>query len=346
MTNDSGSLEGSIIRFEPFGDYRPGSGPGDITDRGFTGHEHNDYVKMIYMGARWYLPGLGRFASADTIVPSPANPQSFNRFSYVYNSPLNLVDPSGHCAVDANGNIAVDENGELLKTDCTVDDFQNLTWDQRLQWLDIFVATNGLADWFNDIRGAILELSSDPDYQQMDGWAAYLDAGILQAINDGMRLYDGYGAIGHTLSNGQGYSTINGGAGWRDFFRNFYAGMAEDPLIVSRLRAEQMGVDYALSLPETDRRYQSSGTRVQIKVDTFLWGADRYRDFGRACRSYFAACTASFGPGIADYTDPRKALQTQALQTLAGAPEPASWVLYGQLMQTCVGFNMPDYCFE
>ncbi len=103
MTDDSGSLEGSIIRFDPFGDYRPGSGAGDITDRGFTGHKHNDYIKMIYMGARWYLPGVGRFISADSIVPNPANPQSYNRFSYVQNNPIKLVDPTGHgeeCPVD------------------------------------------------------------------------------------------------------------------------------------------------------------------------------------------------------------------------------------------------------
>ena len=49
------------------------------------------------MNARYYVPSLGRFASADTIVPDPANPQSFNRFSYVFNQPLIYTDPSGHC---------------------------------------------------------------------------------------------------------------------------------------------------------------------------------------------------------------------------------------------------------
>ena len=48
------------------------------------------------MGARWYDAQLGRWISADTIVPNPANSQSFNRFAYVYNNPLKYVDPSGH----------------------------------------------------------------------------------------------------------------------------------------------------------------------------------------------------------------------------------------------------------
>ena len=49
------------------------------------------------MNARYYVPGIGRFASADTIVPAPASPQSFNRYSYVGNNPLNGTDPDGHC---------------------------------------------------------------------------------------------------------------------------------------------------------------------------------------------------------------------------------------------------------
>ena len=51
---------------------------------------------LIYMNARFYVPSVGRFASADTIVPDPANPQSFNRYSYVENRPIIMHDPSGH----------------------------------------------------------------------------------------------------------------------------------------------------------------------------------------------------------------------------------------------------------
>jgi hypothetical protein len=54
------------------------------------------------MGARWYDPQLARWASADTIVPQASNPQSLNRYSYVYNNALRHTDPSGHCGGDAN----------------------------------------------------------------------------------------------------------------------------------------------------------------------------------------------------------------------------------------------------
>lgn len=40
-------------------------------------------------------------------MPDPANPQSFNRYAYVLNSPLNLVDPTGHYSC----NISFKESG-------------------------------------------------------------------------------------------------------------------------------------------------------------------------------------------------------------------------------------------
>ena len=53
-------------------------------------------IDLIYMNARYYLPEVGRFISPDTIVPEPGNPQSFNRYSYVNDNPVNYTDPSGH----------------------------------------------------------------------------------------------------------------------------------------------------------------------------------------------------------------------------------------------------------
>ena len=57
----------------------------------------------MYYNARYYVPGIGRFASADTIVPDTADPQAYNRYSYVRNNPVSLVDPSGHCWGSASG---------------------------------------------------------------------------------------------------------------------------------------------------------------------------------------------------------------------------------------------------
>ncbi len=55
------------------------------------------------MNAYFYIPSLGRFASADTIIPDPANPQPYSRFSYLNNNSVNLVDPTGHDGCSSEG---------------------------------------------------------------------------------------------------------------------------------------------------------------------------------------------------------------------------------------------------
>jgi RHS repeat-associated protein len=52
------------------------------TDKKFTGQELDD-TGLYYYNARYYDPTIGRFISADTVIPSPANP-------------LKYTDPSGH----------------------------------------------------------------------------------------------------------------------------------------------------------------------------------------------------------------------------------------------------------
>jgi RHS repeat-associated protein len=106
LTNISGgAVANTTARYYPFGDWRTEPTAG-LTDIGYTGHRHNnlgsapDDIGLIYMNARWYLPGLGRFISADTIVPNPTNPQSWNRYTYTLNNPLRFSDPTGHCVVE------------------------------------------------------------------------------------------------------------------------------------------------------------------------------------------------------------------------------------------------------
>jgi RHS repeat-associated protein len=83
-------------RYLPFGGYRGTTPTQTISDRDFTGQKENMELGLLYYNARYYVPYINRFASADTIVPNPTNPQSYNRYSYTRNNPINFTDPTGH----------------------------------------------------------------------------------------------------------------------------------------------------------------------------------------------------------------------------------------------------------
>jgi RHS repeat-associated protein len=63
---------------------------------GFTGHEIDAELGLINMRGREYDPRIGQFLQPDPIVQAPQQSQSWNRYAYVFNNPLKLVDPSGY----------------------------------------------------------------------------------------------------------------------------------------------------------------------------------------------------------------------------------------------------------
>ena len=168
--------------------------------------------------------------------------------------------------------------------------------------------------------------ADDPDYSSMSGWAAYADAGVLQAINDGMRVAQGWRAIG---SGG-----IHGGAAWALFFQSLTNRRIDNSTrIILRLAGEQGGVNYATSLAETQRRYEALTDRVAFKSAMFLIGANGYRGYGMMCHvdcsNPFNATSYLFEALVVAHTDPRTSGDTWLIQSLAKAPEFFSRLLFG-----------------
>jgi RHS repeat-associated protein len=68
----------------------------------FTGHERDFFTSsppsipyLDYMHARYYDPNMGRFLSVDPVLGSAPSPQRWNRYAYVENNPIRLIDPKG-----------------------------------------------------------------------------------------------------------------------------------------------------------------------------------------------------------------------------------------------------------
>ena len=143
ISNEAGAVT-ERLAYDPWGKRRfitstPGKTDaldaivGQKTDRGYTEHEHLDEMGIIHMNGRIFDPLMGRFMSSDPIIEAPTELASYNRYSYVWNNPLNRTDPSGFCWIcDRVNAVANDVNhavnaymdygnhiGDVIRTDPT-----------------------------------------------------------------------------------------------------------------------------------------------------------------------------------------------------------------------------------
>jgi len=98
----------------------------------FTGYEKDPETSLDFAQARMYANTYGRFTAVDPLLASgkSANPQTFNRYTYVLNNPLLLTDPTGlqtgntfspDCDKDCNAHFDVKTNTVQVSHDSLLD---------------------------------------------------------------------------------------------------------------------------------------------------------------------------------------------------------------------------------
>jgi RHS repeat-associated protein len=80
----------------------------EITNFGFTG-EATEPTGQIFLRARYYAPGMGRFLSRDVWSGDSQVPMSYNAWLYTYANPVMLVDLSGLLPTDMCDRLPLDE---------------------------------------------------------------------------------------------------------------------------------------------------------------------------------------------------------------------------------------------
>jgi RHS repeat-associated protein len=81
--------------YRPYGERLTNDPASTGNDVWYTSRRQDADTGLVYMGARYYDPVVGRFVSKDPVGFDPGNIQSFNRYAYANDNPYRFVDPSG-----------------------------------------------------------------------------------------------------------------------------------------------------------------------------------------------------------------------------------------------------------
>jgi RHS repeat-associated protein len=84
------------VTYTPYGEMRSELNLGASVNYLYTGQQFDREVGLYYYGARYYDQSIGRFISPDTVIPNAADSQSYNRYAYCLNDPIQFNDPTGH----------------------------------------------------------------------------------------------------------------------------------------------------------------------------------------------------------------------------------------------------------
>ncbi|MBL8012209.1 MAG: hypothetical protein JNN05_00030 [Candidatus Omnitrophica bacterium] len=208
VTNSAGS-QIELVEYKPFGEFskRVQTGTSNAAWYYFTGKPLDDETGLMFYGARYYSPVMGRFITPDTIVQSPMNPQTLNRYTYCNNNPVNLVDPTGHSWISK---IVRKINDFFKDTLQSLEERTNSKWSvdvqfsQQYQFQDFkslgsatvrvgwaaitqpWQVGIGVMRWAHEPRFKILQNSSYGIYEQVtiaDGDRLFVN-GILNNVKD------------------------------------------------------------------------------------------------------------------------------------------------------------------
>ena len=91
LTGQDGQVD-DMAAYSPFG--VPDDGGSDAL-HGYTGERWYGGVGLLFLRARWYAPGTGRFTQRDLWEGDLRSPQSLHPYVYVQNNAVNLTDPTG-----------------------------------------------------------------------------------------------------------------------------------------------------------------------------------------------------------------------------------------------------------
>ena len=202
-----------------------------------TGQQHTGFRKLETFAGRWSSPDPSKSSM------SVGNPQSFNRYSYVADDPLNFIDPSGLEMCDAS-----------------------YSWAQ----------CGGAGGFWSGGSGGFG--SHVASYNEAFGW---LPPGVQRELNEQIREFERWlssnGAVyigNFTWGVGDSSLTFNPGHGWDGFFDNA-TGRFYVPELSSRMTVLGLNGVVNFDTPPRGESEKEHSARIERNYESCLRGEMR-----------------------------------------------------------------------
>ena len=191
ITNADGSVRTTYLTDE-YGNRTSVRGADDQPFQ-FTGEQVDPESGFVYLRARYYDPGIGRFITRDTWPGTAGVPESLSRYGFAGNNPINYGDPSGHCL----GPLALICVGAVLGGGAyTVTHLQDWDVGEFLKWGTVGATARGIA---------LVAIAAAPELAALGAGATLIPLGFEnseQFEEFGSRLSAGLETLGITDARG------------------------------------------------------------------------------------------------------------------------------------------------
>lgn len=236
LTDSSGNVV-SRRDFLPFGEelyadgqHRTTAGKYSITGQDsvrerFTGYEKDQETGLDFAENRMYGNTFGRFTAVDPLLASgkSANPQTFNRYSYVLNNPALYVDPDGLQTGFAGGKVYQRGNNYAIFAGKPLDGYRAVTRTIHTQTTirgvqhHLTVTPRGwtVGDRVDNVKSAPPPTASMPARPPVENFLIrQLSTGISNGVYDGtVGIAKGIGNAPNVALNGATTLALNSGPG-------------------------------------------------------------------------------------------------------------------------------------
>ncbi|MFD3162390.1 WXG100 family type VII secretion target [Herpetosiphon sp. NSE202] len=176
------------------------------------------------------------------------------------------------------GGPVFDARGRLIRFDLTLAEFEMLTAEERIRWVEALEAQAGTPNWFHNIQDIIAFFDESHDMRNMrpGSWSSVADAGVLEAIQNGYRLHITKGAVPAGFNNCDGAAVA-----WQNFFDGHAAGKPDAKLLPLWAMAEQRGVNYGSRVANGWAGVPPAGTDEGDLIPQFVAYGNWYRFIAR-----------------------------------------------------------------